>query len=79
MILSYYVPPKRLMEMIRRADRARYRDADDTFDPFGIPRNVWDNWGKGVWLDQKLEVNLDHYMRLVSEWVKITKNGKLGL
>lgn len=78
-MLSYYVPPERLIDMIRRADRFRYHDADDTFDPFGIPRDIWDNWQKGVWLDKPFEVKLDHYMRLVSAWEKITKNGKLGL
>lgn len=78
-MLSYYVPPERLIDMMRRADKYGYRYADDTFSPFGIPRDIWENWKKGVWLDNPREVNLNHYMRLVSEWEKITKNGKLGL
>jgi len=78
-MLSYYVPPERLIAMMRRASPDRFEEEDRKERPFGLPKDIWHNWKNGVWLSGNPEHYIACYLGLVWEWEIVTKKGTLGL
>ena len=79
-MLSYYVPPERVIAMMRRARPDRFEEEDKKDRPFGLPKDIWHNWTIGVWPSNITpEHYVECYMGLVSEWWLVTKKGEFGL
>jgi hypothetical protein len=91
---KYYMPPQRLMidlallykspalliAKIRKAAADQCEREEKTDWPFGIPKDLWDKWKNDEWtLNITPQNYVMYYQKLVAEWEKITKNGKLGL